>query len=237
MAPEPKRNLLTHLVLVVDGSSRWAHQRGYSQFRGYLEAIRIVGDLLRVCEKHDVRYITFHTISLDNFGRTADEIKPFQKAVGAWLKLVRFLYTKKYRFKFLWDPHLWSPEIIKAIKRVEQKSSLVQGTTIIVTLGYSSRPDILQAIEKIIAQDPPPQQVTEEYFRQYLQTADIPDPDFLIRPGGEKRLSNFLLYELAYTELYFTDVLWPDFTGAMLEEALAEYYKRDRRHGLATKST
>lgn len=219
-----------HLAIIMDGNGRWAKARGLPRIAGHREGIHSVRDIVEVCGELGVEYLTLYTFSSENWNRPPLEVKALMGLLLRTLSQeVDRLHDKNVCVKvlgFLDDlPTAPREGMLDAIRRTQQNTGLVLN----LALSYGSRQEILHVVNKLLAEKSGP--VDEESFTRKLFTGDQPDPDLLIRTGGEYRLSNYLLWQLAYTELYFSDLAWPDFRKAQLLEALKDYTRRERRFG------
>lgn len=221
-----------HIAIIMDGNGRWARKRGMPRYFGHRKGIETVRKIVRACNELGVRYLTLFTFSTENWRRPKREVN----------ELMRLLTRV---------PQQEAPELkknnirVKLIGRIDDlpkapKASLLRlvnetaqntGLTMVMAINYGGRYEIIDGVAKIIEGCKRLERFDEDEFRNFLYDPELPDPDLLIRTGGEKRISNFLLYQLAYTELYFTDTLWPDFDKAELIKAIEEYSKRRRRFG------
>ncbi len=225
-----------HVAIIMDGNGRWAKKRGLERVEGHKAGADAVERILEASKKFGIRYLTFYAFSTENWKRSAEE-------VGALMELLTmFLHEKcetliKNRIRLLVTGRLdgMPEEPRKALKEVIRKTSEHYDYTLILALNYGGRAEIADAAKQIASDAAAgkikPEQVDESLFSKYLYQPEVPDPDLMIRTSGEMRLSNFLLWELSYSELYVTDVLWPDFGEKELAEALESYASRDRRFG------
>ena len=225
-----------HVALILDGNGRWAKKRGLPRTAGHKQGCVAVEQIVEDAARLGIEYLTVYGFSTENWKRSAEE-------VGALMQLFRF-YTKRLlkiagennvRVKMIGDRYRFAQDIIDGINTLEEKTRDNTGLTFVIAVNYGSRDEITRGMRRMAADVKSgriePEDITEDTIRSYLDTADIPDPDLLIRTSGEQRLSNYLLWQLAYTELYFTDVPWPAFHKEQLEEAIRAYNLRDRRFG------
>jgi undecaprenyl diphosphate synthase len=219
-----------HLAIIMDGNGRWAKSRGLPRIAGHREGIHSVRDIVESCGELGVEVLTLYTFSSENWRRPPLEV---QALMGLLIKTltqeIDRLHKNNVRVRvlgFLEDlPKAPREEMLKAIERTRENT----GLTLNLALSYGSRQEILHVVNGLLAEGT--SSVDEAGFSRRLFTAGLPDPDLLIRTGGEKRISNYLLWQLAYTELYFCDTAWPDFRRDQLKDALAEYARRERRYG------
>lgn len=233
---EENLRIPAHVALILDGNGRWAKKRGLPRTMGHKKGCETVEQIVEDAARLGIKYLTVYGFSTENWKRPEEE-------VGALMQLFRF-YAKRLlkvatesnvRVKMIGERNRFAPDIIDGINQLEEQTKENTGLTFIIAVNYGGRDEITRAVKKVMndvkdgklsAED-----MTEQVFASYLDTADIPDPDLLIRTSGELRLSNYLLWQLAYSELYVTDCLWPDFNKNELLEAIRQYNKRDRRYG------
>lgn len=226
--------LPVHVSLIMDGNGRWASRQGKERIYGHYEGVGSVRAVMETSVELGIRYVSFFAFSEENWDRPSDEVRGLMGLMGKAMEkeLPTFL---KYgvRFRVLGNRERLSPELVSTIERIEQATLGGEKMTMILFLSYSGRWDILQAARRMAHDliENPTMRVGAAEFDEYLATAGIPDPDLMIRTSGEKRISNYLLWQAAYTELVFSDVLWPDFRREEYLAALEEYSRRDRRFG------
>ena len=223
-----------HVSIIMDGNGRWAKARGRERVFGHMEGVESVRACLEYAVEKGIKYLSLYAFSEENWNRPKDEVMTLMELMMKSMKneIGRFM---KYNIRFvvLGNRARLSDSLNAGIDAMMAETAGNTGTTCVVFLSYSGKWDILQAMKKaaasLSAQEI--QSLEIQDFDKYLVTAGIPDPDLLIRPSGEIRISNYLLWQCAYTEFYFTDVLWPDFRKPQFQEALDEYARRDRRYG------
>ena len=227
-----KRNLPQHIAITMDGNGRWAKKQGKARIFGHKNGIKAVRETIESAVEIGIPYLTLYAFSSENWKRPKKEIEALMNLLVAsinnetprlmknGIKLLTIGNTEKL-------PSTTQNQLEKAIKKTKENSKL----TLILALSYSGKWDILNAVKRIIENKKLNKNITEKIFEQYLATKNVPDPELLIRTSGEYRISNFLLWQIAYTELYFTDTLWPDFRKEDLEEAILEFQNRERRFG------
>lgn len=225
-----------HIAIILDGNGRWAKQRKMPRNYGHVQGSKTVEKICEEAYKMGVKYLTVYAFSTENWKRPKEEVEMLMKLLRNYLKDCLKTSTKNnMRVRVLGDLTKLSKEIQDSILELEKVSERNTGLNFQVALNYGGRDEIIRAMKKIFTEyEKNPFSVTnidETLFEQYLDTKGIPDPDLLIRTSGEERISNFLLWQLAYTELYFTDVLWPDFNKEELKKAIAYYNSKDRRFG------
>jgi undecaprenyl diphosphate synthase len=232
-APESRLRIPSHVAIIMDGNGRWARRRHLPRFMGHRAGVESVRQILRACDELGVRYLTLYTFSTENWQRPKKEVDELVKLLG------RLLKDK--------EPELQKNRVcVRAIGRIRDfpvstqeklagliaRTSTNTGVTLVLSLSYGGRGEIVDACRRLLAGRRKPEEVDETIFRASLYDPDIPDVDLLIRTAGEQRISNFLLWQAAYAEFYFTETLWPDFRRPQLLAAIEEYGRRERRFGL-----
>lgn len=225
-----------HVALILDGNGRWAKKRGLPRTMGHKEGCVTVEKTVEIAARMGIRYLTVYGFSTENWKRSEDEVGALMQLFRYYMvRLLKIASANNVRVKMIGDRSRFAKDIIAGINRLENETRDNTGLTFVIAVNYGGRDEIRRAAAKLAADAAKgalaPEAVTEEVFSSYLDTAGIPDPDLLIRTSGELRLSNYLLWQLAYTELYVTDCLWPDFNQEELEKAILQYNKRDRRFG------
>lgn len=223
-----------HIAIILDGNGRWAKKRGLPRTAGHAVGSENFRKIATYCKNIGVEYLTVYAFSTENWKRPPEEVKTIMKLLGKYLhEAIDTMERDKIRMKIFGDVSALSPELQALVEKTDEISKRYEGFQANICLNYGGRDEILSAArryaEDYAAGKAP--ELTEESFGGYLYSAGIPDPDLLIRPGGELRISNFLLWQCAYAEFYFTDVLWPDFSPAELDKAIMEFNRRDRRFG------
>ncbi len=228
--------LPVHLALIMDGNGRWAKSRMLPRLAGHQRGVEALKTIIRYCSDIGIRYLTVYAFSTENWNRPKEEVDGLMELLVRFLRAeIDELHENKVRMKVLGDvsrlPELGRIEIENALERTAQNN----GLTFCIALNYGSRDEILRGVRKIAEEVKAgrldPEDITEQTVDESLYTAGIPDPDLLIRTSGELRISNYLLWQIAYTELWFTETTWPDFSPAELDKALIAYQERDRRYG------
>lgn len=233
---EEKKKIPRHIAIILDGNGRWAKKRGLPRNAGHAQGSRVVEKICRTAWEMGVKYLTVYAFSTENWARPKEEVDALMKLLSNYLKdCLKTSKKNNMRVRVLGDVTALEPQLQEKIKELEQVSAENTGLNFQVALNYGSRDEMLRAMQAMLTDYDEGTLAREdldaERFSAYLDTAGIPDPDLLIRTSGEQRLSNYLLWQLAYTEFYFTDVLWPDFDQKELEKAIAYYSERDRRFG------
>ena len=232
---EGKYTIPRHIAIILDGNGRWAKKRGLPRTAGHAAGAETFRRIATYCKNIGVNYLTVYAFSTENWSRPEEEVKSIMKLLDRYLReAIATMERDHIKMKVLGDVSILSPSLRAEIEETNEISSHYEGFQANICLNYGGRAEILQAAKRYAldaVEGRAPADLTEEAFSSYLYSAGIPDPDLLIRPGGEKRISNFLLWQCAYSEFYFTDVLWPDFTPEELDKAIAEFSRRDRRFG------
>ena len=220
-----------HVAIIMDGNGRWAKKRFLPRVSGHKRGVEAVREVVKACIEHKVEFLTLFAFSSENWRRPPEEVSfLMQLFLRSLQQEVGKLHENGIRFRVVGDLSAFDPRIVEHIRRGEELTVRNTRLTLTIAANYGGRWDILQAAEGCRREDPAAP-ITEERLAARLSMAYAPEPDLFIRTGGEQRVSNFLLWQLAYTELYFTDALWPDFGGQALLEAFASYRRRERRFG------
>ena len=222
-----------HIAIVMDGNGRWAKKRYLPRFAGHRKGVEAVRDLIRACLERGISYLTLFAFSSENWRRPQDEVSfLMQLFLKSLQKEVARLHENGIRFRVIGDLSRFDAPLVKVIREAEALTAGNQRFNLTVAANYGGRWDIMNAMSRLMARDPERRDgFSEDELASELSMHFAPEPDLFIRTGGEKRISNFLLWQLAYTELFFTDVLWPDFDAAALGDAIASYQGRERRFG------
>ena len=221
-----------HVGIIMDGNGRWAELRGLPRIEGHRRGAERSKEIIDVARELGVKCLTLYAFSTENWQRPQAEVTTLMKILELFLKNeFALLIRKNIVFRAIGE--VWRlPENIQAlIRRIEEESSGNTGMHLVAALSYSGRSEIIRAVKKIMSSQTDPEGLTESYFSSQLDTAGLPQPDLVIRTSGERRLSNFLLWQSAYSELYFTDTLWPDFDKEEFMLAIQDFQSRDRRFG------
>ncbi len=217
-----------HIAIIMDGNGRWANERGKERSYGHQAGVEAVRRITSECVSLGVKYLTLYTFSTENWNRPSDEIAALMGLVLSSLEDEIFM-KNNVRFRVIGDMDRLPKNVQQKLHETEEHTAKNNAMTMVVALSYSSRWEITEAVRKIMAEKP--QEITEETISEHLNTYFMPDPDLLIRTGGELRISNYLLWQIAYSELYFCDTYWPDFDEAELHKAIVSYQSRQRRFG------
>ncbi len=222
-----------HIAVIMDGNGRWAKKRYLPRVAGHKQGVEAVRQVTRACAERGVEFLTLFAFSSENWRRPADEVSTLRQLFMAALEQeAERLHRNKVRLKVIGDMVPFGPRVVELAHRAEALTAPNTGLTLTIAANYGGRWDLMQALGKLARAQPiPPDGYTEEQLAPHLALNYAPEPDLFIRTGGEQRISNFLLWQLAYTELYFTPTLWPDFGAAQLDVAIAWYQQRERRFG------
>lgn len=225
-----------HVAIIMDGNGRWAKKRLMPRNMGHVQGARTVEQIIEDAYNLGIKYLTVYAFSTENWKRPQDEVNALMKLLKDYLKnCIKRANKNNMRVRVIGDKTGLEQSIQDKIQELEEVSAKNTGINFTIAINYGSRDEMVRAMRRMMEDckngDLLPSEVSEEVFQSYLDTSDLPDPDLLIRTSGELRLSNYLLWQLAYTEFYFTDVLWPDFNKAELKKAIEYYNGRDRRFG------
>ena len=222
-----------HIAVIMDGNGRWAKKRFLPRIAGHKRGVEAVRACVRACAERGVEYLTLFAFSSENWRRPKDEVKFLMQLFMHVLEdEVVKLHRNGIRLRIIGDLSRFDEKLSQLVQTSAEKTDKNQKLTLTIAANYGGRWDMLQAMNRMmLAQPAKVGNYTEDDLAPYLSMGDAPEPDLFIRTGGEKRVSNFLLWQLAYTELYFTDLLWPDFDGVALDDAIASYQQRERRYG------
>ena len=229
-------NVPNHIAIILDGNGRWARERGMPRTYGHVKGCANLENICYDIKDLGVKYLTVYAFSTENWKRSRDEVAALMKLFRSYLKkCIKISRKNNMRMKVIGDIKAFAPDIQQSVRELEEYSKDFDGIYFQLALNYGSRDEIRRGMQKM-AQDVKdgkvePESITESTIESYLDTAGVPDPDLMIRTSGEQRLSNFLLWQLAYSEFYFTPVAWPDFNKEELIKAIEKYNQRDRRYG------
>jgi len=223
---------LRHLAIIMDGNRRWARQNALKIFAGHYHGAQNLRTIARSAAEHGIQHLTVFAFSRENWKRSQSEISSLLGLMRKFLKNdIQQLVDDDIRLLIIGDRTAFDQDLQDAFTRAEQQTAKCSRMTLTVGINYGGRQDILKAAQRAIQKFSQKNQLQQHEFEMGLNTSSLPDVDLLIRTGGEKRLSNFVLWEISYAELYFTDILWPDFTLQDLSMAIKDYYSRNRRYG------
>ena len=221
-----------HVAIVMDGNGRWATKRFLPRVAGHVKGVDTVRDMVEACALRGIEYLTLFAFSSENWRRPEEEVSLLMRLfVTALEREVAKMHANNIRLKVVGDLSRFDAKLQEMIANAERRTANNTALTVTVCANYGGRWDIMQATSKMVAANPGVMEFTEDQFEQHLAMAYAPEPDLFIRTGGEERISNFLLWQLAYSEFYFTETYWPDFSPAALDEAITSYRSRERRFG------
>ena len=234
-AGEREDRVPRHIAIILDGNGRWAKKRGLPRTAGHAAGSETFRKIAYYCRDIGVEYLTVYAFSTENWKRPEGEVKAIMRLLDKYLReAIDTMERDGMKMRIFGDVSGLSPELQALAAKTDEIADRIDGFQANVCLNYGGRDEIVHAAKRWaadVAAGKADGELTEEIFSRYLYSADVPDQDLLIRPGGEQRLSNFLLWQCAYAEFYFTDVLWPDFTPAELDKAIEVFRRRDRRYG------
>ena len=223
------KNIPLHVGIIMDGNGRWAKQRGKNRSYGHRKGSEIIEKVVEHAFKRGVQTVTLYAFSQENWNRPKEEVDELMRLLSAYFKkFIKKVVKDGVKLKVIGDKSRFTPDLQKVIEESERLSSQNTEHNLAIALNYGGRQEVVCAVNRLIEAG---QQVTMQSILDNLYTAEFGEPDLIIRTGGEKRLSNFMLFQGAYSELYFTDVLWPDFDENELDKALEDYSLRNRRFG------
>ena len=226
-----ERRLPDHIAIIMDGNGRWAKKRNMPRSAGHVAGAKTFKDIARYCNKIGLKYLTVYAFSTENWKRPQSEVDAIMNLLRDYLKDAENFKDENIRVRFIGDLEPLADDIKELIDKNVKGSENATGLTLNIAINYGGRDEITHAVREIVKQGIEPESITEATISKNLYTKDCPDPDFIIRPSGEYRLSNYLIWQSAYAEYWFSDVLWPDFTPKHLEQAIEDFNKRNRRFG------
>lgn len=224
--------LPAHIGIIMDGNGRWARKRNLARTQGHLEGLKAAKRVVQAASTMGIKYLTLYTFSTENWKRTKEEVGFILSLVKKYL-MAEFDFYKKNRIRLRYSGNIdgLPADIVEEINKVVQETASFDGLCVVLALNYGGRDEIVRSVRRLLAKNNNPEAVTEQSIHQFLDNPDIPDPDLIIRSASEYRSSNFLLWESAYSEFYFSDTFWPDWSEAELVAAISDYQKRSRRFG------
>lgn len=229
-------NIPNHVAIILDGNGRWAKSKGMPRNYGHVQGAKNVEVICKAAHEMGIKYLTFYAFSTENWNRPKDEVDALMKLLHNYMKTcLKTADKNNMRVRVIGDAGRLDEGIQKKIIELEEVSQKYDGLNMTIAINYGGRDEIVRAVNRFSKDKDAgmieAEEMNEKLFEKYLDTKDLPEPDLLIRTSGEQRISNFLLWQTAYSELYFTDVLWPDFNEAELKKAVEHYSMRDRRYG------
>ena len=233
-APDKTRPVPEHIAIIMDGNGRWAKKRGMPRSYGHKRGAKVFEEIAEYCDKIGVKYLTVYSFSTENWVRPKEEVDALMKLFRDYL-LSSNARSETISVRFIGDLTVLDEDMQQLIAKREAETRGRTGLTTVIAINYGGRDEILHAARKLARKAADglldPEKIDRNAFESELYTAGIPDPDLILRPSGEKRLSNFLLWQASYSEFVYMDTLWPDFTPELLEQAIAEFNRRNRRYG------
>ena len=233
-----ENNKLEHLAIIMDGNGRWAARRGLPRSMGHRKGAEVVKEITRAAGELGIKYLTLYAFSTENWNRSEDEVKTLMGLLRDYLQSdLKEVQQNNVRIRFIGEREMSDADIARKMAEIEADTLRKTGMTLCIALSYGSRQEIVNAVKKTAALvkegDISLNDVDVKLFSDMLYTKDMPDPDLVIRTSGEQRISNYLLWQIAYAEFFFTDVLWPDFNKKLLEDIIKNFNMRERRYGKA----
>lgn len=226
-----ERVLPQHVAIIMDGNGRWAKKRNLPRTAGHAAGSKTFKDIAKYCNKIGIKYLTVYAFSTENWKRPKEEVDNIMNIFRQYLKDTENFKSENISLQFIGRRDNLPKDIIELMEKAEDDSKDFTGMHLNIALNYGGRDEIVSAVKSIVSDGVPTEEITEQLISERLYTKGQPDPDYIIRPSGEYRLSNYLIWQSAYAEYWFSDVLWPDFTPKHLEEALDCFAKRNRRFG------
>lgn len=232
------RNQLNHIAVIMDGNGRWATKRGLPRTAGHKKGAEVVVQIAKAAKEFGVKYLTLYAFSTENWKRSPEEIDALMQLLRQYLdKNFKELEQNDVKIRFIGERYMLDADIVEKMERLEQNTAENKSLVLQIALSYGSRQEILNTAKEIAERvkngDMQPQDIDEQTFSAMLYTGGVPDPDLLIRTSGEQRISNYLLWQIAYSELFFTKTLWPDFAKEEFKSIIENYQTRERRYGKA----
>lgn len=233
-----ENNKLEHLAIIMDGNGRWAARRGLPRSMGHRKGAEVVKEITRAAGELGIKYLTLYAFSTENWNRSEDEVKTLMGLLRDYLQSdLKEVQQNNVRIRFIGEREMLDADIVRKMAEIEADTLRNTGMTLCIALSYGSRQEIVNAVKKTAALvkegNISLNDVDVKLFSDMLYTKDMPDPDLVIRTSGEQRISNYLLWQIAYAEFFFTDVLWPDFNKKLLEDIIKNFNMRERRYGKA----
>ncbi len=226
-----ERVLPEHIAIIMDGNGRWAKKRSLPRTAGHAAGSKKFKEIARYCNKIGLKYLTVYAFSTENWKRPKEEVENIMKIFKEYLEDTKNFKDENIKLQFIGDRSVLDDDIKRLMAEAEENSSDATGLHVNIAINYGGRDEIVNAVKKIVASGVSPDSITEQTVSDALYTAGQPDPDFIIRPSGEYRLSNYLIWQSAYAEYWFSDILWPDFKTSDLDKAIDDYARRNRRFG------
>ena len=227
-----KNTNLQHIAIIMDGNRRWAKEKLLPSAMGHQKGVDSLRSTMRLFDEFGIKYLTVYAFSTENWNRKKEEVEFLMGLLAkTLLNELDDMHRENVKIRFLGNISQLNKNLIKIVNDAQEKTKNNTGVNLNIAFNYGARNEIVHAMQSIIKEGIAPEQISEETISKHLYTKDIPDPDLLIRTGGEKRISNYLLWQLAYSEIYVTDTYWPEFDRKELSKAIVEFEKRNRRFG------
>ena len=227
-----KKNEIKHIAIIMDGNRRWAKDKNLPSAVGHKKGVDALRNVVRACDDFGVKYLTVYAFSTENWNRKQEEVEFLMDLVAVTLKNeLDEMHKENVQIRFIGDRKRLSDNLQKILFNAETQTKNNNGVILQIALNYGSRSEIVEAVKNIVAEARGQDEIDENLISQYLYTSQVPDPDLLIRSGGEMRISNYLLWQIAYSEIIFKDEYWPDFNAKILSECIEEFARRNRRYG------
>ena len=227
-----KKNEIKHIAIIMDGNRRWAKDKNLPSAVGHKKGVDALRNVVRACDDFGVKYLTVYAFSTENWNRKQEEVEFLMDLVAVTLKNeLDEMHKENVQIRFIGDRKRLSDNLQKILFNAETQTKNNNGVILQIALNYGSRSEIVEAVKNIVAEARGQDEIDENLISQYLYTSQVPDPDLLIRSGGEMRISNYLLWQIAYSEIIFKDEYWPDFNAKILSECIEEFAGRNRRYG------
>ncbi len=226
-----ERNLPKHIAIIMDGNGRWAKKRALPRTAGHLVGSKKFKEIAKYCNKIGIQYLTVYAFSTENWRRPKEEVDTIMDLFRDYLKDTYDIRNENIRVRFLGDRKGMPNDLVELMNAAEQDSKDCTGLTVFIAVNYGGRDELAHAVRDIVNSGISAQEITEDTISAHLYAPDCPDPELIIRPSGEYRLSNFLIWQAAYSEFWYSDVLWPDFSTKDLEKAIDDFNRRNRRFG------
>ena len=227
-----KRTNLKHIAIIMDGNRRWAKEKFLPSAMGHQKGVDSLRNTMRLFDKYGIKYLTVYAFSTENWNRKKEEVEFLMNLLAkTLLGELDEMHRENVKIKFLGDISKLNAKLVEIIQNAENKTKDNTGVNLNIAFNYGARDEITNAVKAIVKEGIPAEEITEDTISQHLYTKNMPDPDLLIRTGGEKRISNYLLWQIAYSEVYITDTYWPEFGEEELIKAITEFEHRNRRFG------
>lgn len=227
----PERKLPCHIAIIMDGNGRWAKKRALPRTAGHVAGSKKFKEIARYCNKIGIKYLTVYAFSTENWRRPKEEVDTIMNIFRDYLRDSANFKKENIMLRFIGDTSGMPEDIVALMEKAEFDSKDATGLRVYMAINYGGRDELVHAVRNIVGEGIPVDSITEDTISSHIYTKDYPDPELIIRPSGEYRLSNFLIWQAAYSEFWFSDVLWPDFSTDDLERAIDDYNMRNRRFG------